>query len=211
MRLLFYFCVYIPILLHAQTSNDELVNVKELIPGIILDLKYSTTDNFTGQKLYTIDECLLTHEAVDQLILVEDSLNNIKNHDGVFYPDGLGLKIWDGYRPRAIQYLMFEIFPDPSYVADPASGSIHNRGGAVDLTIVDKATGEELEMPTEFDYFGEIAWHGYADLPQNVINNRELLRDLMTEIGGFETYSREWWHYSYPPSKNYPLQDFQMK
>ena len=211
MRLLFIFGLFIPILLQAQTIDDELVNVKELIPGIVFDLKYNSTDNFTGQKLYTIDECLLTRDAVERLILVQDSLNKIREHNGISYPGGLGLKIWDGYRPRAIQYLMFEIFPDPNYVADPASGSIHNRGGAVDLTIIDKETGAELEMPTEFDYFGEKAWHGYPDLPQNVINNRELLHDLMTQIGGFEIYSREWWHYSSPTSKELPLQDFQMK
>jgi D-alanyl-D-alanine dipeptidase len=153
----------------------------------------------------------MVHGAIKKLILVQDSLKNIHNHNGISYPAGLGLKIWDGYRPRAIQYLMFEIFPDPTYVADPGSGSIHNRGGAVDLTLVDMATGEELELPTEFDYFGERAWHGYSDLPAHVIANRELLRSLMTEIAGFETYSKEWWHYTYNPSKSFPLQDFQMK
>ena len=200
-----------PFILFGQSADDELVNIKELIPDIVLDLKYSTTDNFTNQKLYTTNECLMTHGAFIRLMLVQDSLKKITSHNGKTYPQGLGIKVWDAYRPRAVQYLMWEIFPDPTYVANPTSGSVHNRGGAIDLTIVDMSTGEELLMPTPFDYFGEEAWHWYPDLPEEAIANRQLLYDLMTIVGGFEIYSKEWWHYSWTPAKTYPLQDFQMK
>ena len=121
----------------GQTSISELVNVKDIIPSIKLDIKYATTDNFTEQKLYTTDECYLLLGALNQLKIVQDSLRNIYTHNGESYPQGLGLKIWDGYRPRSVQYLMWEIFPDPQYVANPATGSSHNRGGAVDVTLID--------------------------------------------------------------------------
>jgi D-alanyl-D-alanine dipeptidase len=185
--------------------------VKDIIPNIEIDLKYSTTDNFTQQKLYTTDECYLLLGALGQLILVQDSLRNIQSHNGQNYPEGLGLKIWDGYRPRSVQYLMWEIFPNPQYVANPATGSSHNRGGAVDLTLIDFATKEELELPTSFDHFGEEAGHSYSNLPPNVIANRELLRSLMTQVAGFSAYSAEWWHYKYNPSNDFPLLDFQLK
>ena len=107
-----------PLAAFGQSADDELVNVREMIPGIVLDLKYNTTDNSFHQKLYTTDECYLVHGAVRQLALVQDTLRKL----------GLGLKIWDGYRPRAVQYLMWEILPNPVYVADPATGSNHNRG-----------------------------------------------------------------------------------
>jgi D-alanyl-D-alanine dipeptidase len=189
-------------ILTAQSADNELVRVKELIPGIVLDLRYSTTENFTGQKLYTADECLVAHGALRRLQVVQDSLRAL----------GLGLKIFDGYRPRAVQYLMWEILPDSRYVADPASGSVHNRGGAVDVSLVDLATGEELPMPTEFDYFGQEAGHGWTTgLTAEQIANRELLKTMMEEVGGFSSYSAEWWHYTWGPSGSYPLLDFQMK
>lgn len=197
--------------LFAQEYSSELIRVKDIIPEIILDLKYSTTDNFTEQKLYTTNECYLLPEAVHRLKIVNDSLKNIKNYDGKNYPEGIGLKIFDGYRPRAVQYLMWEIYPDPTFVADPNNGSKHNRGGAVDLTLVDLLNGEELLMPTEFDDFSEAASHNFDRLPPEILANRKLLKDMMTDVGGFNIYIAEWWHYEIPNANNYPLLDFQMK
>lgn len=199
------------ILTNAQSALDEIVPVKQLIPDIVLDIRYSTTNNFTNQKLYTIDEAYLSLGAVNQLKVVHDSLKKITNYNGVNYPQGLGLKIFDGYRPRAVQYLMFEIFPNPVYVADPNTGSIHNRGGAVDVSIVDTATKQEIPMPTEFDWFGVEASHSYMNLPPNVIANRTLLYNMMTQVGGFIPYDAEWWHYSINGASSLPLLDFQMK
>ena len=195
----------------GQTPANKLVKVKEIIPDIEIELKYSTTDNFTKIILYPTNTCYLAFGALENLKLVQDSLRNIKSYNGVKYPKGLGLKIWDGYRPRSVQYRMWEIVPDPRYVADPDKGSSHNRGGAVDLTIIDFSTKRELDMPTIFDFFGVEAHHEYMEHPIHVIANRKLLRDLMTNVGGFTIYAEEWWHYKYPPSDNFPLLNVQPK
>ena len=195
----------------GQTPANKLVKIKEIIPDIEIELKYATTDNFTKQILYPSNICFLAFGALENLKLVQDSLRNIHSFDGVKYSHGLGLKIWDGFRPRSVQYRMWEIVPDPRYVADPNIGSSHNRGGAVDLTIIDFSTKDELNMPTAFDFFGIEAHHEYIDHSRQVIANRELLKNLMTNVGGFSIYPEEWWHYKYPPSDNFPLLDFQPK
>ena len=199
------------VIIKPQSASDEVVPVKQIIPDIGLDLRYSTVNNFTGQKLYSIDEAYLSIGAIIKLKLVHDSLKQITSHNGINYPQGLGIKIYDGYRPRAVQYLMFEIFPNPTYVADPNSGSIHNRGGAVDVSIIDMATGQEIPMPTEFDWFGQEASHSYMNLPANVIADRTLLYKMMTQVGGFVPYDAEWWHYTISGASSLPLLDFQMK
>jgi len=207
---MFVILIYVSALF-SQSAPDELVNVKEFIPDIVIDLKYNTVDNFLSQKLYTTDECYLARNVIDRLVMIQDSLRNIRLHDGINYPQGIGLKIWDGYRPRSVQFLMWEILPDPTFVANPYSGSSHNRGAAVDVTLVDLATGQELEMPTYFDDFTAAASHTYMNLPSNVIANRTLLKNMMTQYGGLSLYTAEWWHYSYSPATSYPLLDFQLK
>ena len=205
------FLIITTVVTRAQSASDEVVPVKQLIPDIGLDLRYSTENNFTYQKLYSIDEAYLSIGAIIKLKIVHDSLKHIISHNGISYPQGLGIKIYDAYRPRAVQYLMFEIFPNPVYVADPNSGSIHNRGGAIDVSIIDMATGQEIPMPTEFDWFGPEASHSYMNLPANVIANRTLLYNMMTQVGGFIPYDAEWWHYTVSGASSLPLLDFQMK
>lgn len=209
MRYLLVFITFFTVSVYSQSAQDELVNVKEFIPDIVLDLKYNTEDNFLDQKVYTTDECYVSRALLERLIIIQDSLRRITLHNGTSYPQGLGFKIWDGYRPRAVQFLMWEILPDPTFVANPYSGSSHNRGEAVDVTLVDRATGLELEMPTYFDDFTAAAQHGYMNLPAHVIANRELLKDMMVQVGGMNLYSAEWWHYSLPIGN--PLLDFQLK
>lgn len=205
------FLILSAITIRPQSASDEVVPIKQLISDIGLDLRYSTVNNFTNQKLYSIDEAYLSIGAINKLKLVHDSLKQITSYDGINYPQGLGIKIYDGYRPRAVQYLMFEIFPNPVYVADPNSGSIHNRGGAIDVSIIDMATGQEIPMPTEFDWFGPEASHSYMNLPANVIADRTLLYNMMTQVGGFVPYDAEWWHYTVSGASSLPLLDFQMK
>jgi len=204
----------------CQSAEDELVNPKELIHDVVIDLRYSTaahkflnlpSGDISLPKFYTANECLLLRKAVDQLKIAQDTLRKITFHDGVSYPQGIGIKIWDGYRPRAVQYLLYAIYPNPVYIADPASGSKHNRGGAVDLTLIDLATGNELQMPTLFDDFSDKASHSYNNLPANVIANRNLLKTIMVNVAGFILYEAEWWHYEVPGASTYPLLDFQMK
>lgn len=163
---------------YSQTKSSELVPIKDLIPNIIIELKYATTDNFFEQKLYASNECYVLKELADKLIFIQDSLNKLKFFNGKSFPKGIGLKIWDGYRPRSVQYTMFEIFPDPTFVADPKSGSTHNRGGAVDLTLVDLNNGEEFNMPTGFDDFSDAAAHDYPSdlLTYEQFQNREFIK-----------------------------------
>lgn len=210
MRVLLLFLTIFCITILGQTSDEEVVPIKQLIPDIVLDLRYNTINNFCHQKLYTTDEAYLSIGAIKRLIVIQDSLRKILSYNGVSYPQGLGLLIYDGYRPRSVQYLMWEFFQAP-YVADPNVGSIHNRGGAVDVSIVNLATVQPLQMPTDFDFFGPQASHSYMNLPANVIANRTLLYNMMVYVGGFNPYDVEWWHYTYPPSSNYQLLDFQMK
>lgn len=198
-------------IIRAQSADDEIVPVKQLIPDIAFDVRYATGNNFCSQKLYTVGEAYLSLGAINRLKIGQDSLRKITSYNGNLYPQGLSFKIYDGYRPRAVQYLMWEILPNPVYVADPSSGSVHNRGGAVDLSIIDRATGQELQMPTDFDYFGIEASHSYNNLPANVIANRTLLKNIMTQVCGFTLYDAEWWHYTVSAASSYPLLDFQMK
>ncbi|GAB4131980.1 MAG: M15 family metallopeptidase [Ignavibacteriales bacterium] len=204
----------------AQSSDDELVNPKDLIPDIVIDLRYSTADHkflnlpsgdIPLPKFYTCNEALMLNKLVKAIKVAQDSLRKIRTYNGKDYPKGIGIKIWDGYRPRAVQYLLFDVYPNPVYVADPNSGSMHNRGGAVDLTLVDLATGNELEMPTLFDDFSDKASQSYTNLSQEVINNRKLLKDILTKVAGLNYYESEWWHYNLPDASSYPLMDFQMK
>lgn len=187
-----------------------LIEVNKSIPDIIIDLKYATTENFTKEILYTSNTCFLIEDAVNSLKLVQDNLRTLKTHNGISYPSGLGLKIWDGYRPKSIQYRMWKIVPDARYVANPVKGSIHSRGGAVDLTLIDFSTKKELEMPTSFDFFGIEAHQTFMNHPSNIIANRNLLKNTMTLIGNFIEYPPEWWHYNYPFADKLPLLDFKL-
>jgi len=207
MRIILFVLLIVPLAVFGQTGSGELVDIKELIPDILIDLKYNTTDNFasrisgTPQKLYTTDVCMVTRSVAEHLVLVQDSLRSLDR----------GLKIFDGYRPRAVQYLMFELVPNPTYVADPNSGSNHNRGAAVDVTIIVLSTGIEIPMPTEFDFFGLEAAHDYVHPDPQINLNREFLRSMMMTVGGFTDYIAEWWHYTYSPALTSPLLDFQLK
>ena len=118
----------------------------------------------------------------------------------------LGLKIFDGFRPLAVQRKFWEIIPDDRYVANPAKGSRHNRGAAVDLTLIHLSDGRELPMPTPFDDFSERAGRDYPDLPAEVIRNRDLLRRVM-EKHGFVALPTEWWHFDDVDWRNYPITD----
>ena len=221
MKLIIILLVFLPVLLYSQSGLDELVNPKDLIPDIVIDLRYSTPNHkflnipdkgdIQLPKFYTCNESLVLLKLANALKLAQDHLRTITTHNNKEYPKGIGLKIWDGYRPRAVQYLFFDIYPNPVYIADPESGSMHNRGGAVDVTLIDLATGKELEMPTKFDDFSTAASISNNDLPQEVINNRDLLFNTMTNIAHLKNYSAEWWHYNLSDAGSYPLQDFQMK
>lgn len=174
----------------------DLVELLTLEPTFVLNIKYATKDNFTHQAVYTSGPCFLEQEAAIALKKVQEELKS----------QGLGLKIWDGYRPLSAQYTLWSICSDPDYVADPKKGSRHNRGCAVDVTLVSLADGKELEMPTEFDNFTPKAHRDYMDLPAQAIKNRGLLERVMHKHG-FIGLPTEWWHFDYQGWEKYPILD----
>jgi D-alanyl-D-alanine dipeptidase len=162
---------------------DDLVDIKEINPRIIVDIKYATEDNFTKKRLYESNKCFLRRSTASKLDTVQRKLEGMN----------LGLKVWDCYRPFAVQQILWSILPDERYVANPQKGSRHNRASAVDVTLVD-LQGKELQMPTGFDDFSPRAHRHYEDLPEGVIRNRTLLEVLMKRAG-FIPLPEEWWHY----------------
>lgn len=180
----------------VSEKPDDFVELTKMIPGLVLDIRYATTNNFTGQKVYPNARCFLRRGPAEKLKRVQNDLAS----------EGLGLRIFDGFRPLAVQRKFWEIMPDDRYVANPAKGSRHNRGAAVDLTLIRLADGQELRMPTPFDDFSERAGRDFANLPAEVIRNRELLRRVM-EKHGFVGLATEWWHFDDVDWRNYPLAD----
>lgn len=177
-------------------SSNLLVNLETYIPNVVLDIRYATENNFTQTAIYTAPKAWLRKEAADSLLKIQQILN----------AQGLGIKVFDAYRPYAATLYFYEVYGDTTFVAAPWKGSIHNRGGAIDLTIINLETGEELAMPTPFDEFSEKASHSYTDLPSNVIANREKLCKIMTD-NGFTKYEHEWWHYNIKGRNKYALMD----
>ncbi len=176
-------------------SDEPLVDLALIDPRILRDLRYATSDNFTQQVLYPTAKCLLRLSVARRLKRVQDHL----------VKEGLGLKIYDGYRPLSVQKKMWALVPDPRYVADPAKGSRHNRGAAVDVTLID-IKGLELEMPTEYDDFTEAAHRDYAGGTPLSRRNRQLLFDAL-EREGFSGLATEWWHFDAPDWQKYPVLD----
>jgi zinc D-Ala-D-Ala dipeptidase len=179
-------------------SNQRMVNVQELNPGISLDLRYASMNNFMHRIMYPEQPnyTFLRLPAARALSGVENELNR----------QGLGLKIYDAYRPYFVTEKFWELVHDDRYVADPKKGSGHNRGIAVDLTIIDLNTKKELKMPTGFDNFTDSAHHDFVNLPGEVLLNRKLLKETMEKFG-FVEFPTEWWHYSLPNPENYQVMD----
>lgn len=180
----------------AEPAGDPaLLNVRDLAPGIVVDMRYATADNFTKRKLYPVAECLLNEPAARRLAAVQKNLER----------EGLGLKVWDCYRPISIQKELWKIVPDDRYVANPKTGSRHNRGASVDLTLVDRK-GNELPMPTGFDDFSKKAHRGYQELPAEALRNRARLQAAM-ESEGWVGLPTEWWHFDDPEWSRFSLRD----
>ncbi|PIS30712.1 MAG: peptidase M15 [Candidatus Marinimicrobia bacterium CG08_land_8_20_14_0_20_45_22] len=179
-------------LTNAQT---ELVELKTIIPDIELDIRYATTNNFVRQVLYPSNRCFLVREAAIALNEVQADLKT----------NGYKLKVYDGYRPLSVQRRMWEIFPNPNFVADPKTGSRHNRGYAVDVTLI-TIDGDSIDMPTPFDDFTEKASRSYQNLPESALKHRQILEDAM-EAHGFTGLSSEWWHFDYQGYENKPNLD----
>lgn len=168
-----------------EPEDQHFVSVTDWIPNILVELKYGTEDNFTGKVIYSFDTCYLRFGTVKKLMAVQAELEEA----------GLGLKIWDGFRPVSAQFALWEVCPDPTYVANPETGySSHSRGNTVDLTLVD-SQGREVTMPTGFDDFSPLADRDYSDCSAETADNARFLQKIM-ENHGFTGYFGEWWHFS---------------
>ncbi|HVI45968.1 MAG TPA: M15 family metallopeptidase [Chitinophaga sp.] len=180
-------------------SNQQLINLETFIPGIRKDVRYATTNNFTRQRLYNGAGIYLRLPAAKALRKIQEALQR----------KGYGLLIYDAYRPYHVTEAMFKIKPNDLYAADPRKGSGHNRGVAVDLSMVHLKTGKPVAMPTDFDDFTFKAHEQYQPGDPIVTANRKLLRDTMKQYG-FKGSRTEWWHYYLPDYKKYPIMDMEM-
>lgn len=179
----------------VQTDRDQLlVDLASL--GIPHDVRYATENNFMKRTLYPVARAWLRAPAARALADAQRELA----------AEGLGIKVYDGYRPYRVTRAMWEPIRNPDFVADPAKGSRHNRGAAVDVTLIDLATGAELPMPTPYDDFTPRARHDFNDLPAEILANRARLRDVMVRHG-FEPLPSEWWHYDFKNWDRFPLMD----
>jgi D-alanyl-D-alanine dipeptidase len=178
----------------ALDGDQQLVDLASL--GVPLDIRYATSNNFMKKPLYPVAKAYLRAPAARALNQVREELAR----------RGLGVKVFDAYRPYRVTVAMWEPIKNPDFVADPAKGSRHNRGAAVDLTLIDLRTGEELPMPTGYDDFTPRAAHAFTDLPADALENRALLRDVMTKHG-FDPLPSEWWHYDFRGWQQFELMD----
>lgn len=173
----------------------DFVDVEELVPGVLVDLRYATSENPFGRAFYTSPVAFLRKGTAEKL----------KRAANLLAEQGMRVKIWDAYRPLSVQRALWEAVPDPNFVAPPERGSRHNRGAAVDVTLV-TSSGGAVPMPTDFDDFSERA-HAKSMLPSEEERaNRAILRAAM-EAAGFEAITSEWWHFNDPESERYPLCD----
>ena len=191
----YIFTLLFVVTISAQQPGD-FVDIQKINPHIRLDIRYATANNFLHRAVYPQARCFLRYETALALSEVQKELESI----------GLGLKVFDGYRPLSVQKMMWKIMPDNRYVANPAKGSRHNRGAAVDVTLVD-SSGQALKMPTPFDDFSKRAHHDYDKLPVQVRINRWILKTIM-EKHGFTPISTEWWHYDLKGWQKYPVEDY---
>jgi D-alanyl-D-alanine dipeptidase len=183
----------------AASAPAQLVDVTQVVPDVVLDLRYATTNNFLKRQLYAKPLCLLRPDAAAALKRAADLLR----------PQGFRIRMWDCYRPHRVQKVMWEAYPVRGYVAPPDPGSVHNRAGAVDVSLSD-LQGNPVEMPTDFDDFSTRAnLHGRVLKPEHAVR-RQLLRDAF-EAAGFTGIRSEWWHFEGPNARRHPVLDIPLE
>ncbi len=179
-----------------QLADTTFVRLADYSDDFVYDMRYATANNFLKEQVYECGECYTRVKTAKALLKA--------NAD--FLKQGYKILFFDCYRPNSVQYKMWKIMPNPQYVANPVKGSIHNKGGAVDITLAD-LQGNPLDMGTDFDFFGHKAHHDHTDLPATVLQNRLLLKTGM-EAHGFWSIRTEWWHYNLSAGSNDKVADF---
>lgn len=210
-----YLFVCFPVLLHAQykygitpvtlqqyqqqvksNPEKELINLAVAIPGIILDIRYATANNFTGEVIYNLPRAYARKPVAEALKKAQEE----------FSKHGVGIKVYDAYRPYSATVKFYEVYRDTTYVASPYKGSRHNRGCAIDMTLVDLKTGEELKMPTEYDSFKKEAWPTAPVKDPLIKKNRDLIIAVMHKHG-FKVNASEWWHFDFNGWQRFEVMD----
>ena len=176
--------------------EKELLDLEKVIPGLVLDIRYATTNNFTGQKIYRSARAYARKPVAEALRQAQAEFNTL----------GLGVKVFDAYRPYKATVKFYELIHDTTYVASPYKGSRHNRGCALDMTVVDLKSMEELKMPTGYDSFTEAAWPATPAKDPEAGKNRALLISVMEKYG-FRVNASEWWHFDFAGWNRYEVLD----
>lgn len=185
-----------------KEPQAQMVELKKIVPGIVYDLRYATKNNFVGKMMYRLG----TH----QTFLRKPAAIALAKSQKILNAKGIGFKVYDAYRPYAVSKKFWKLVQDERYVANPARGSHHNRGTAIDITLIDLNTGRELDMGTDFDNFTDTAHHSFKDLAPQILNNRQLLKSTM-EANGFKALDSEWWHYTYQTDIKFDVLDISFK
>jgi D-alanyl-D-alanine dipeptidase len=180
----------------ATKPQNELINLEKFIPGIKLDIRYATTNNFTKEKIYNLSRAYARKPVAEALMKAQSDFKKL----------GYGIKIFDAYRPYAATVRFYEVYKDTTYVASPYRGSRHNRGCAIDMTIYDLKTGEDLPMPTEYDSFRKEAWPSTPVKNPVIKKNRDLIISIMKKYG-FKVNSSEWWHFDFVGWQKFSVMD----
>lgn len=185
-----------------KDSTKKMAELKKFIPDIVYDLRYGGINNFMHRRMYpkNTTKIFLRLPAALALQNVQKELNE----------NGFGLKIFDAYRPYSVTVKFWELVHDERYVANPSKGSGHNRGIAVDLTIINLKTGQELNMGTGFDNFTDTAHQTFTNLPEEILQNRGLLKSTMEKYG-FKALDTEWWHFFLSNAGRFEILDIDFK
>ena len=179
-----------------EPDDADFVRIIDYIPTARVELAYATANNFTGYRIYDFTDSYLRHGTVKKLMKASEELAE----------QGIGLIIWDGFRPAAAQAKLWEICPDPTFVSHPVTGKrTHCRGNTVDISLYDLETGEDLPVPTGYDNFTDYADRDYSDCSEDAAANAGLLEQTM-EKHGFTPYFAEWWHFA--DTKDYEIDEF---
>ncbi|MBX2947020.1 MAG: M15 family metallopeptidase [Cyclobacteriaceae bacterium] len=215
MKYVLFFLISFPVLLQAQykygltpvtleqyqqqvkaNPEKELIDLEKFIPGIVLDIRYATTNNFTGEVIYNLPRAYARKPVAEALKKAQEE----------FSRHGVKIKIYDAYRPYSATVKFYEVYRDTTYVASPYKGSRHNRGCAIDMTLVDLKTGEELKMPTEYDSFKKEAWPSTPVKDPLIKKNRDLIISVMHKHG-FKVNASEWWHFDFNGWQKFEVMD----
>jgi D-alanyl-D-alanine dipeptidase len=215
MTRLILFILFIPLSMEAQNKygliptnyegyktsltvnpEKELVDLERFIPTIVLDIRYATPNNFTNEKIYNLAKAYARKPVAVAMKKAQTEFNAL----------GYGIKIFDAYRPYSATVKFYEVYRDTTYVASPYKGSRHNRGCAIDMTLVDLKTGKDLAMPTEYDSFKKEAWPSTPVKDPIIKKNRDLIISVMQKHG-FKVNSSEWWHFDFIGWQKFEVMD----